>query len=360
MTFSDFVGNQPIVASLRRMAAENRLPQTLLFAGPRGVGKATLARLLTADVNCTARRGEPCGKCSNCLRIQQADLSDESFQAMFEERLKLPAAKRVENPLIVSTHPDFLIFPPDGPLRMITIEQARRLREAAQFAPSEGKRRVFLIDHADRANDEAANSLLKTLEEPAPNLTVILTAENPYELLPTIRSRSIPFYFAPLSASEMERFLEPRTTVSARDRQRLARWSQGSPGDALALDVEQYIARRDSMLTLLRTALGQASFAELLSHTEALARQRQERIEILADSLYGLLHDLLHLRLNLPESVINSDIQKDLEKMAQAASFQWIEKAAIGISEIHQLDRRNIQKQLALEALAVGLRRASA
>ena len=360
MTFSDFIGNRTIVDSLRRMVAERRLPQTLLFAGPRGVGKATLARLLTATLNCTSGTGDLCGKCSNCARILQADLSNESFQAVFEERLKLPAAKRVENPLIISTHPDFLIFPPDGPLRMITIEQGRRLREAAQFAPSEGNRRIFLIDHADRANDEAANSLLKTLEEPAPNLTVILTAENPYELLPTIRSRSIPFYFARLSQAEMEQFLEPRTSVSARDRERLARWSQGSPGDALAIDIEQYTTRRDSMLTLLRTALGQASFAELLSHTEILARQREERIEILADSLYGLLHDLLHLRLNLPQSVINADIQKDLQKMAHAASFEWIEKAAQRIAEIHQLDRRNIQKQMALEALAIGLRPASA
>jgi DNA polymerase-3 subunit delta' len=158
----------------------------------------------------------------------------------------------------------------------------------------------------------------------------------------------------------MEQFLEPRTTVSARDRERLARWSQGSPGDALAIDIDQYTTRRDSMLTLLRTALGQASFAELLSHTEILARQREERIEVLADSLYGLLHDLLHLRLNLPQSVINADIQKDLQKMAHAASFEWIEKAAQKIAEIHQLDRRNIQKQMALEALAVGLRPASA
>ena len=125
---------------------------------------------------------------------------------MLAEREKLPANKRADAPLIVATHPDFLTFPPDGPMRMIGLEQARQLRNAAQYNASEGRRRIFLIDEADRANDEAANSLLKTLEEPGPQLTIILTAENPYELLPTIRSRSVPFYFSPLTLEEMRRF----------------------------------------------------------------------------------------------------------------------------------------------------------
>ena len=116
MPFSQFFGNSRVVNVLRKMVAEGRLPQTLLFAGPGGVGKATLARMLTAAVNCKqAPPGDACGQCSGCRRILAADLSQESFQRLFEERRKLPAAKRVEAPLIVSTHADFLIFPPDGP-----------------------------------------------------------------------------------------------------------------------------------------------------------------------------------------------------------------------------------------------------
>src|SRR5690606_25395076 len=141
---------------------------------------------------------------------------------------------------ILSTHPDFLIFPPDGPLHIISIDQARQLRKAAQHNPSEGRRRVFHIDHADRPNDEAANSLLKTLEEPGPALTLILTSENPYEMLPTIRSRCVPFYFSPLTPHEMERYFDSREEFSQADRRRLASWSQGSPGRALGIDVEEY------------------------------------------------------------------------------------------------------------------------
>lgn len=357
MKFSDFIGNTGTVGVLRRMVEKQRLPQTLLFTGPSGVGKATLARLLTAAINCDRTPGDICGGCSNCLRILQADLSREEFAQQFAEREKLPAAKRVENPLVISTHPDFLVFPPDGPLRLITIEQARLLRAAAQFRPSGARRRVFLIDHADRANTEAANSLLKTLEEPAEALTLILTAENPYDLLPTIRSRSIPFHFAPLSVAEMERFLDARSDIRTTGRARLVGWSQGSPGRALALDLEAYGERREAMLALLRSALGTASYGDLVAQTDRLAKRRQERLDLLTESLYGLLQDLLHLRHGSSRLLIHEDIRGELAPLAQTASFEWIEGAVARLAELDSLLRRNIQKQIALEALAVGLRR---
>lgn len=358
MPFSDFLGNARIVTNIRRMLAEDRLPGTLLFAGPAGVGKATLARYLAAAVNCDAA-DEPddfCGRCSSCLRILATDLSRREYLDQADERAKLPATKRGESPLIVSTHPDFLTFPPDGPLQIIGIEQARALRSAARFNPSEGKRRVFLIDHADRANDEAANSLLKTLEEPAASLTLILTAESPYELLPTIRSRCVPFYFTPLEPAEMEVFFAAREEFSKVDRERLANWSQGSPGRALGLDVDEYLARRDAMLTLLAVALDADSFAGLIGRTEALARRTKERLEILIETLYSLLSDLLHLRLGSGR-VVNVDIREDLRELSERVSLDWVEEATKKLEELQEFGRRNVQKQIALEALAVDLRR---
>jgi DNA polymerase-3 subunit delta' len=356
MRFSDFIGNAEIVQSLRQMVAEDRLPQTLLFAGPRGVGKATLARLLAAAMSCQTSPGEPCGACSNCRRMLAADLSREEFQKISAERQKLTSAQRGDSPLIIATHPDFLIFPPDGPMQLISIEQARQLRNAARFGPSEGKRRIFLIDHADRANDEAANSLLKTLEEPAPALTLILTAENPYELLPTIRSRSIPFYFAPLLPAQMDRFFQARPELSERERPRLRSWAQGSPGRALSLNVEEYVERRAAMLALVRTALGKASFAELLAFTEAAGRRAQEKLELQAEALTTLLEDLLHLRFGSTADLVNEDIRAELQKIAAAIPFGWFEKACARLIDLEEFRRRNIQKQLALEALALELR----
>lgn len=364
--FETFLGNEAIVAAVRRMLAENRLPQTLLFAGPEGAGKATLARLIAAALNCKRHGpGEACGECPACRRILAADLSLPDYQKLLEERARTSPEKRRENPLVISTHPDFLTFPPDGPLAQISIEQVRRLKEHAQFPPSEGARRLFLIDHADRIDLPAANSLLKTLEEPPPYLTLVLTAENAFDLLPTIRSRCVPFHFAPLTVPEMDRFLKGRAEIGPADRARVAAWAQGSPGRALSIDIAVYEKRRQAMLAVLEAAVG-APFGELLRHTEALARSKQDRLEVLLDMLYRLLGDIMHLSQGRsPASaeaaaLANEDIRAELAALAARTDFDWLERALGHTDSLERLARRNIQKQIALEAFAVELRRQSA
>ncbi len=355
--FESFLGNAPIVTAVRQMLAADRLPQTLLFAGPEGVGKATLARLIAAAFLCRHAAPDPCGRCPACRRVLESDLSRPEHQELFEERARLSSDRRRENPLVVGSHPDFLTFPPDGPLAQVSIEQGRRLKEHAQFGPAEGRRRLFLVDHADRIDLPAANSLLKTLEEPPPYLTLILTAENAFDLLPTIRSRSIPFYFAPLGAEEMDRFLASRGEIASADRAKLRAWSRGSPGRALAIDVATYEKRRQAMLALLRTAAGEP-FGELLRHTEALARSKQEKLELLLDALYDLLADLLRL-LHGGAPLVNPDIGAELAALASRVDFDWLQSALARADELDSLARRNIQKQIALEAIAVELRPAA-
>src|SRR5712692_8701359 len=226
--FENFHGNATVAQTLPAMARQERIPQTLLLDGAEGVGKATLARRFAA-----ALLGSP-------AKIEQDDLSLEQNAATIADREKWPADKRNEDPLLFATHPDFITFPPDGPLRQITIEQMRLLKERAQFKPLRGKRRVFLIDHIDRANEQAANSLLKTLEEPPEHLILLLTAENPYDLLPTIRSRSVSFHLAPLSNEEMQAFVSTRGLSDADRRVAL---SAGSPGLAISMDLEIYDER---------------------------------------------------------------------------------------------------------------------
>ena len=356
MSFDAYFGNSRVVDVLRGMVAQRRLPQTLLFSGPRGVGKATAARLLAAAANCSrGPTANPCGACSNCRRMLEVDLSSEPMRQFFADRLKLSAAKRLENPLIVSTHPDLLVFPPDGPLRMITMEQARRLREAARFGPSEGRWRFFVVDQADRANEEAANALLKTLEEPSPALTIILTAENPFDLLTTIRSRAIPFPFGPLSRTEMVEFFATRPEIDASEHEQLASWARGSPGRAVSLDREAYKRRREAMLVLLETAVGKSAFIELLSAVESVANRGGEPLETLTDSLYGLLQDMIHLQLGR-DDLINPDEKDRIDRLSRGIPFSWFEKAVSEIDGMRRLERRNIQKQIALESFALDLR----
>lgn len=350
------IGHERIVASLWRMVAEERLPQTLMFAGPRGVGKATLARHLAAGINCMVRPGPPCGDCSACRRVLSADLSKPSYQKLFQARRKLLAAKRSESPLVIAEHPDVLIFPPDGPMRIIGIDQARALRNSARLAPTEGRRRVFVIDDADRASTEAANALLKTLEEPGPAVTIVLVTENPYLLPPTIRSRSIPFYFAALSLREMKAFLRTRDQVEKDVRDQVAVWSGGCPGLALTLDIEQLLRRRSAMVALIRAALFRGSFPQFAREFKAVAHKRSEGLDELAGVLASLLRDLLRLHLNLDEGLTHRDIVQELRELSARTDFRWIERALEALEDLQRLKQLNIQKQIAVDAYALALR----
>jgi DNA polymerase-3 subunit delta' len=326
------------------MTQQERIPQTILLDGPEGVGKATLARRFAAAL------------LGGAGKIEQDDLSLEINATTIAEREKWPADKRNDDPLLFSTHPDFVTFPPDGPLRQITIEQMRLLKELAQFKPLHGARRVFLIDQIDRANEQAANSLLKTLEEPPEHMILVLTAGNPYDLLPTIRSRAVPFHLGPLSNDEMRTFVESRSLSDADRRIALA---AGSPGLAVSMDLEVYDERRRAMLALLQVGAGRASFGEWAKHAEAMAPRRQDKLDHLLGILYALLEDILLLSEGAGE-IRNIDIRRQLEDLARQVSFRWIRGAVRKTDELAELVRRNIQKSIALDAMVVGLRRLAA
>ncbi|MGH9663123.1 MAG: DNA polymerase III subunit delta', partial [Bryobacteraceae bacterium] len=260
--------------------------------------------------------------------------------------------KRADDPLFFASHPDFLTFPPDGPLRQISIQQMRLLKDRAQFKPLSGQWRVFLIDRLDRANEQAANSLLKTLEEPPPHLILFATAENSYDLLPTIRSRAVPIHLSPLSRSEMLDFAKSRGLPEAERRIALV---SGSPGLAASFDLAAYEHRREAMLTLLEAAAGRAPFAAWVRHSESIAARKTEKLDYYLDVLYLLLEDLL-LAEARPAELRNPDVADRLRTLGRAVSFRWIRAATRKTDELTELLRRNIQKSIALDAMVLELR----
>ncbi|HZL56261.1 MAG TPA: DNA polymerase III subunit delta' [Bryobacteraceae bacterium] len=338
--FENFRGNRHVQSALAGMIERERIPQTMLFAGLEGLGKATLARRFAARL------------LDSPDKIERDDLSLPENSSLIGAREKLPSDKRNDDPLVFSSHPDFLTFPPDGPLRQIGIPQMRLLKERAQFKPLKGSRRVFLIDQADRAGEQAANSLLKILEEPPDHLILIMTAENVYDLLPTIRSRSVILNFSPLTNDDMEAFARDRQLDHAERRIAL---SGGSPGVAASLDIEVFQKRRASMLALLKTGAGAATYGSWLPISEALGRSKNERLELYLRLLYDLLRDLTVLREG-GSAIRNFDLRADLSALAQRISRPWIVNAVKGLDEIASLLRRNIQKSIALDGLLMRMR----
>jgi DNA polymerase III subunit delta' len=336
--FDNFYGNTSAAATLAQMIRQDRIPQTILLHGPEGIGKATLVRRFAAAI------------LGDHHKIERDDLSLAENASVIAEREKLPAEKRSEDPLLFASHLDFVTFPPDGPLRQISIQQIRLLKERAQFGPLRGRRRVFLIDRLDRANEQAANSLLKILEEPPPYLILMATAENVYDLLPTIRSRSLILPMSPLSRDEMEEFVRDR---GLKDPQRRMALAGGSPGLAVSLDLDAYEKRRAAMIALLLAASGLQPFASWARVSESLGRT--EKLENHLNVLYSLLEDVMFLQ-NGSGEIRNTDVRRELDAIARHVGFDWLRRAVKRVDELVEFLRRNIQKSIALDALVAELR----
>src|SRR5271167_3246119 len=251
MSFSDFHGNAETIHRLRDMLARERFPHAVVLAGGRGAGKYTLALMLAQALNCltpTTTDGLPdfCGKCANCTRIAQSADLDARFAEAVEARENLRDADKKETRLFVQTHPDVLIIPPDPPQMMIKVDQVRRVIETIYYRPAEARERVYIFT-GSAFMKEAANSLLKVLEEPPEFASIFLLTENAGELLPTIRSRSMIFNLGAMPATDVEsRLAQLRPDWNARQRALVARLSEGAVGRALSFDLESYVAARNT------------------------------------------------------------------------------------------------------------------
>ncbi|HEY4818691.1 MAG TPA: hypothetical protein VIH67_14780 [Candidatus Acidoferrum sp.] len=363
MGFSEFLGNERIVTALRGTLRTERVPHALLFTGPRGVGKFTLARMFAQAANCERLKDDFCGDCATCQRIALLAEPQQLLEQGLAERGESADAATVERvPLILQSHPDVWALVPD-PVRlkspvarpMLRVGQLRAVQRAAYFQPM-GRRRVFILDAADTMRWDVANVFLKILEEPPGSATLILTAPSPFSLLPTIVSRCLQFHFAPLPQADVEKILQEKTDRRPADRRLAAQLAEGSPGLAIEMNLEQAAQQRRTALRILeRTARGEG-FAQLFAETAAMAKDRESSFEEQIAVFYGLLSDLLELTSGVKQPTLrNAPLVKELTVLANSVNTAWVMRAISGFDELHAGARRNLNRQLGLDALAASL-----
>lgn len=362
MPFSDFHGNADTVRTFREMLARDHFPHAVILSGPQGSGKFTLAQMVAKAMNCLEkpiREGLPdfCGRCTNCVRIADSDALEERFAEAVEARESLRDADKRETRIFVQTHPDVLIIPPDPPQMLVKVDQVRHVIAEIYYRPAEGGRRVSIFSDADFMK-EAANSLLKILEEPPDFATIFLLTDNPTALLRTIRSRCMHLRLAPLPASEVEQYLaEVRPEWKARERGLVARLCGGGLGRARNFDLAAYVAARQDALALLAPALGLKDHSELFRVTDTYrsGAEGKQKTEQLIRTLYALLEDLLFIQSGTPEMVRNHDIASELKSIAAAVDFEWLVTATQRLGEVESGMRRNLLRSLSLDSFATSL-----
>jgi DNA polymerase-3 subunit delta' len=363
--FQDFLGNGQTVTHLRESMRAGRFPHSLILAGPRGAGKYTLALMLAKAFDClnpTESDGLPdfCGICSNCTRIGDSANLEALVAEAVEARDGLRETDKRETRILIQTHPDVLIVPPDPPQLQIKIGQVRQVIHVAYYRPPVEAKRTFTIFTSSAFMREAANSLLKLLEEPPEHSSLILLTENPQEMMPTIRSRAMIHRLGAIPASDLESLLaQRRPEFKPADRALAARLAEGAVGRALTIDLGVYVSSRQDALVLLRTALREPDYTQLFHATESYraGADGQEKTINLLRALGSLIEDLLLVVAGTPQLARNLDLAAELERMAQGLTVDWIDGAARALAQVEQGMRRNLLRSLSLDAMAASLER---
>lgn len=337
--FDDLIGNDDTKAVLKRLVAKGRVPHSLLFAGPEGVGKKLFAFQLARLLLCP---DGGCGKCSVCSRIGVFDIpkpeKGEDFDAVF-----------------LSEHPDVGIVVPYK--RNLRVGAIRELEREAHFRPFEAAKRIFVINDADKMNDSSANALLKTLEEPPSTTYLIVITSRPDSLLQTIRSRCQTIRFAPVPTAEIESLLARTSKFTADDASVAARVSGGSPSKALALDVQWFRHTRDSMVEIIRAALFSGDLSSMLQTSEQMNdAKNKDRYEETISILETLVHDAFAVSKGAEHNaILNFDIAPELQTLAERATTRKIEQWITDIEEMQFNYLVNINRKVATDKLFVSM-----
>ena len=317
MPFADILGHERIIEVFRRSIRGGKTSHSYIFEGPVGCGRRKTALALIQALFCPAADDDSCGVCPSCRKVAG------------------------------NTHADIHFIEPLPDKRDISIEQLREMQRVVALRPYEAPRKACIIEPAERMSVNAANSLLKTLEEPPGNAIIILLAENADMLLPTIRSRCQVVRFAPLPPEHVKLLLE-RNGMEAEAAALLAQLADGSMQRALELDDDALATRRELLLKHL-SALNLERIVTVFDASEELAGNRDEALETL-DMLLSFCRDMIHLAAGCGD-LINAAIRPALEALAAGLGLDRTLQLAGDVLEIRRAVQRNANVKLALDHL---------
>jgi len=343
--FKSFIGNARVVEILFRAVERNRLPHALIFAGPPGVGKCTLAILLAQYLNCYSATPEGgCGTCASCRRILA--VLESRYISCLSLKGQAACGSCPNCRTLSSRHPDVRLVQPEK--TTIRIEQIRELISEIAFQPFEAKYRVVILDPAEQMRLEAHNSMLKTLEEPPSSTFIILVTSNPYMLLPTIRSRARLLHFGGIPQRRIQEYLmkEGRPREEA---ELAALFSQGSLGAALTFDSTQYREARTWALQFVFLLLKRGRFAELSALAAALTKDK-DLFLIWLDATAAILRDIYYAQV-FPSRAGQPDLSEQLAGLARSTPRAEVVSAISAVKSLRSALQNNVNRQIALESL---------
>jgi len=329
------IGHSRVVSLLQRSLERDSLAHAYLLVGPPHVGKMTLAVELAKALNCEAAE-RPCGECASCQKIALAKHADVQIIGLTSNRNSVKAESRVE----------------------IGIDQIREMQHSASLPPFEGRYKVFIIDGAELLSSEAANCLLKTLEEPVGKVIFILLATDDRLLLATVISRCQWLELRPLATTEVEAVFNNGWGVEPQKAKLLARLCRGCLGWALSAAgndglLQQRAERLDGLLDIIN-----ADYEERFAYaTQMVAQFSQSRV-LVYDVLDLWLHfwrDLMLVKAGCNEAITNIDLEDTLIGIASGYSLAQIKTVINSLQAAGEQLRQNANPRLVLEVLMLGI-----
>ena len=348
-----FIGNSRAVNILKKAIEQDRLPHAMIFAGPPGVGKCTLALLTAQALNClTPQNGNACGQCASCRRIMAY------VESRHKECVKGENAACGVCPVCQARnrrHPDIRLIEPEKKTA-ISIDQIRDIIAETAFQPFEARYRVAILDPADLMRAEAQNSLLKTLEEPPSRTVMILIATNPHLLLETIRSRARILPFGEIPSEQIVRYLTQNEGKSEPDAILAAALSGGSLGAAMEFDTAEYRDARESALEFVMLLLNRGSFTSASAIVAGITKDKKDKDAFLTwiESASAILRDIYYSGIT-DDRVGQRDIIQKLRALRQKTRHSLLIRAIEAMGKLKADLHYNVNRQIALEALFISL-----